>query len=410
MATVEVRFYLAHPHLRRSSVVAVPAGFSKARVVTGVVVPVEYWNRRRQRLDADFPSAAVVNKMLDTLAERLRALLEQALRSRILSHIEVREMAKRALQGDTGDVWGGIRRYYAERQNEIRPHTMDAVRAIEANLRQFVAETTGADTLEYRQVTSQFVADFAGWLIRQGYQNSTVRQKLVVLKSVLRWLKRKGYGFAPCLTDDGAPVHLPVADTVERVYLRPDELARVESLELDGDEAFARDLFLLQCYTGLRWSDVHRLTRDNYDASRGELVIVTTKNRKRVRVPLIPKALEILERYGWQVTPRWKASMQNYLLKRIAKRAGITEPVVVVGYVGAERVERVVPKWKLVSTHAGKRTFVSLLLSRGVTLEAVCKITGNTRATIERYIQKDESEVRAEIARAFCITNNLEAQ
>lgn len=92
---------------------------------------------------------------------------------------------------------------------------------------------------------------------------------------------------------------------------------------------------------------------------------------------------------------------QNDYLKELCELAKIDTPVVLVDYRGAQRMEKTVPKYKVIGTHSAKRTFVTILRQRGVSVEAIMKITGNNRRTIETYIANTESDAVSEVERAW---------
>ena len=63
------------------------------------------------------------------------------------------------------------------------------------------------------------------------------------------------------------------------------------------------------------------------------------------------------------------------LLKELAELAEINEPVRETYYKGSERIEEVTPKYALLGTHAGRRTFICNALSLGIPPQVVMKWT-----------------------------------
>ena len=189
---------------------------------------------------------------------------------------------------------------------------------------------------------------------------------------------------------------IPKGESSEKVYVTAAELEIVKALDLNGNKRLelTRDLFVFQACTGMRYGDVQRVTPDHMVGD--ELHLVTGKNKKAVRVPLLPAAKSILQKYEGRL-PRRSNQKQNEYLKELMQKAKINRPVVVVDYRGVKRIERTVPKSDLIGTHTAKRSFVSILRQHGVTVEAICRITGNSRATIEKYILKDEADLAAEL-------------
>ena len=87
----------------------------------------------------------------------------------------------------------------------------------------------------------------------------------------------------------------------ERGYLSEDELKIIESkLIFNASLRTVRDLFVFSCYTGLAFSDAYQLTKDNLITGiDGDLWITTHRKKTNVKaqIPLLPKAIEIIEQY-----------------------------------------------------------------------------------------------------------------
>ena len=88
---------------------------------------------------------------------------------------------------------------------------------------------------------------------------------------------------------------------IERPFLTDDELNRISAKTFMIDRiAQVRDIFLFSCYTGLAYVDVLQLTRAEIAIGiDGEKWIYTSRQKTNTttRIPLLPPALEILERY-----------------------------------------------------------------------------------------------------------------
>ena len=78
------------------------------------------------------------------------------------------------------------------------------------------------------------------------------------------------------------------------------------------------------------------------------------------------------------VLPQIPNQVLNRYLKRIARDCGIDAPVHLVEYRGSERTDRTVPKWELVGSHAGRRTFICNALMMGISPTVVMQWTGHS--------------------------------
>jgi hypothetical protein len=68
----------------------------------------------------------------------------------------------------------------------------------------------------------------------------------------------------------------------------------------------------------------------------------------------------------------------NDYLKDVGKICGIDTPIAVTHYKGDERIDEVFPKYELLGTHTGRRTFVCNALSLGIPPQIVMKWTGHS--------------------------------
>lgn len=213
-------------------------------------------------------------------------------------------------------------------------------------------------------------------------KNSTINKQLGFLRWFLRWCYEKHYHanhtfeyFKPKLKNA----------TKRVIFLTQDELGKVETLAIPEKYASleaVRDVFLFSCYTGLRYSDVYNLTWD--DIHDGKIEIVTVKTADRILIELNNKSQAILDKYAdirfsyKKVLPVLSNQKMNKKLHTLCKLAGIGEPVKTTHYEGNKRIDKVQPKYELVGTHCGRRTFICTALSKGIPPSVVMKWTGHS--------------------------------
>ena len=152
-----------------------------------------------------------------------------------------------------------------------------------------------------------------------------------------------------------------VIENVE--YLTEEEIAAFESLHpMEGSQAAAaRDLFVFQLYTGLSYSDTQAFSMKDYKEVDGKWV--NTGTRIKTGVPyvnqLLPQAVEVLKRYGWQA-PKILNSDYNKCLKILGCAVGIETPL---------------------HSHLARHTFATRMLRMGVKIENLSKMLGHTNIT-----------------------------
>lgn len=172
-------------------------------------------------------------------------------------------------------------------------------------------------------------------------------------------------------------IRLPRPNFAHRKYwLSREELDAIKNAPITGRLSILRDYFLLQCYTGLAYADVKRITIfDRYEAAGREWIkIVRAKTKSTAVVPISPEAKEILNRYNWTVS---LPSNQKYNedLKEIQRAVGIERQL---------------------HSHIACKTFVQLYLEKGLPVQATAQMRGITAKTlIEHYGTLNEHALSA---------------
>lgn len=248
----------------------------------------------------------------------------------------------------------------------------------------------GQDT-PLSMVDGDFLARFHRWLVdNRNQQGVTVHNNLTRLKWFLKWAKRKG------LYNGNADMEYSpkIKGAKERnraiIYLTKEELLKVEQYTFKQRcKNISKDVFLFCCYTGLRCSDILRLSQA--DIHGDHITFTTQKTNDTLTVPLNNKAKAILDRYqNCQPNRRQRAlgilhpaipspdrKAQNRSLHEIMKEIGIDAPTHHTYYIGSVRHDDIVPKYELISTHTARHTFVVTAISLGISPTIIIQWTGH---------------------------------
>lgn len=188
------------------------------------------------------------------------------------------------------------------------------------------------------------------------------------------------------------------------VYLTTAELHNIYTVELKIDNrdkkysenvmSAVRDIFVVQCLTGLRYSDMIHIYKENIqeDEDGKYIVLVMKKTMKRIKIYFNDRALHILEMWDYNL-PHYKLEVMNRWLPEIAKQAGVKGRVEVVRMVGSKRVVEHKEKWEVIKTHTARRTFITLMLEAGENTSTIRSITGHTQlSSFSRYVAVSDSK------------------
>lgn len=213
-------------------------------------------------------------------------------------------------------------------------------------------------------------------------RNSTIKKQLGFLKWFLRWGFENHYhkndaykAFRPKIKD--------AAKTI--IFLTEDEKKKILEVKLPSSKEYlqrVRDVLMFTCYSGLRYSDVFNLKRS--DIKKDHIMTTTVKTTDSLVIELNKHTKSILEKYqdipykDNKALPVISNQKMNDYLKELGELAGIDDPIRQTYYVGNERIDNVIPKYELLGTHVGRRTFICSALAIGIPVQVVMKWTGHS--------------------------------
>lgn len=211
------------------------------------------------------------------------------------------------------------------------------------------------------------------------FRSSYVKKLIETTKIFLKWAYGRGY-----FSDESFKSYRCRVKEVKKrvIFLTKDELMKVYHFNFGDRDAMARlrDCFCFSCFTSLRYSDVKKLKKA--DIVDGVIHVTTQKTSDTLSIELNDYSAAILERYkdidGEYALPVISNVKMNEGLKEMGRIVGLDEPITETYYEGGKRKEVCNPKWKLLSTHCGRRTFICYALSMGIPPNVVMKWTGHS--------------------------------
>ena len=230
---------------------------------------------------------------------------------------------------------------------------------------------------DWEDLTRANLNDFRDHVAERVAQ-STARTYFAVFKAIL-----KRY-------EDDAPICKDYAEILKAKNEKPvktclsvKELERLEQVQVKKpNEQIVLDEFLIGAYTGMRISDAREISEENM--ANGCISYVSIKTGVHAVVPMKAGIAERIRRVQANESEMPLASY-NKIIRRLCKRAGITERVKVFKAGEHDKGE----KWEFVSSHTARQSFCTNLSILGVPIIEISKLAGHTStAMTERYIVK----------------------
>lgn len=270
--------------------------------------------------------------------------------------------------------------------------TLKNYETTEKYILEYLRSKKGTSDIYLSEINYQFIIDFELFLRnhqpadhQKPMQNNGVMKHLERLRKMLTLAIKM-----ELMTKDPFSKYSLHFEKVEREFLTESELSTVENKKFSIERLqITKDLFVFSCYTGLAYVDLMKLTPDKINLGIDKQYWITTKREKTknpVRVPLLPKALAIIQKY--ENHP--KVVSNGTLLPHISNQK-------LNGYL--KEVADICEIKKNITFHLARHTFATTItLLNGVPIETVSKMLGHTKiSTTQIYAKVVDQKVSQEM-------------
>lgn len=250
-------------------------------------------------------------------------------------------------------------------------------------------------TLSPCQVTDIFWHHFVPFLLSQGLALSSVKKVCSQLRTSLEWGARYGARISPTFDLVKIPPYCR-----QQVALTPDEVSHIYHFDLSTINRrpqhlrkleTVRDMFVLSCNLGQRFSDMIRIDKTCFD--RNIFTIIQQKTGQKARVDIESLCIDrnttytILEKYDYKAPLTTDVSCYDKYLKELLQYIGFKELVKRETKINGHVEVTYVPKWKLIGSHTARRTFATNNVIRGLKTSEIRRATGHrSESAFEKYI------------------------
>lgn len=267
----------------------------------------------------------------------------------------------------------------------INLRTIQKYRTTLRVLRDF-AKSKRKGRLDFENIDLDFYHDFVEYLQKNcNHTTNTIGKYIKTLKVFLKEATEAGINSNRAFE---SKKFAGLTELVDHIYLTETDLDLLWNLDLSKNKRLeaVRDLFLVSCYTGLRFQDFTTITPENI-LDGNKLKITTRKTGKTVQIPIHWRVAELLAKYENHLPRAISNQKMNDYLKEVGEMAGIDATIEKVLTKGGLRYERNYKKFELMTCHTGRRTFATNTYLAGVPAISIMKLTGHaTEAVFMRYL------------------------
>ena len=400
---------------------------------TEIAIPLHYWAAKRQCVTKSLPpeigSADELNKELGRLRKMIEVLIERGKAEGVESigayvkelYSPTEDIAK--LQSEPLiipikkkelDFFAEMDVYIKSKERKICEKGLSNLKSLKTHLlafQQFAKRPVTFSGLDYN-----FYCDFVDFLTYDyliprlkepvyGLKVNSIGKDIKQLRVFINDRVRRK--IIPPIDMNGFKI---VDEDADVIYLTYDEIGKIYEVDLSNKQPLMlhRDLFVLGCLTGLRYSDFSVLRQS--DLRGGMLYKKMDKTDGRVIIPLRKEAEEIFAKSIPKDGLTISGPVFNKAIKEIGQLAGITEAVTFSYKRGTKTITETRLKAHWVTSHTCRRSFATNEFLAGTPLNLIMKITGHkTHKDFFKYIKISEIEAAQKVQEIWLGRNGMEA-
>ena len=270
---------------------------------------------------------------------------------------------------------------------EYSPLTYQRYQAALKHIKIFTKAQYNNEALQLTEVNHKFITAFEFYLkTKAKCQHNSAMKHVKALKKIILIAIANDY-----IRKDPFSNYKITVKKSERDCLTQKEIDALIEKDFNIERVeVVRDLFVFQCYTGLSYRDLEKLSKNHIQIGIDGykwIILNRTKTGSECRIPILPPAEKILKKYKNNTCHQIRETLlpvpsnqkMNAYLKEVADLCGID---------------------KKLHTHLARHTYATTVtLSNGVPMETVSKLLGHKKITTTQiYAKVLDSKISQDMA------------
>lgn len=247
--------------------------------------------------------------------------------------------------------------------------------------------------IKHEDIDLNFYRDFMQFCSKElKLSNNSINSYITKIKTFCKNIELEGLPVNPMYKHKN--FRAPTNETFD-IYLSNDEIESIFKYDFSHSERLenARDLFIIGLRTGLRISDISKLTKDNF--LKNMINITTTKTNHNLNIPIHHNVKTILDKRNGELPQSISDQKFNKYIKEISQIVGINEKVFgsKIDETTKRKKEGYYEKWELVKSHTCRRSMATNLFLDGVATNLIMSATGHRSIKdFKRYIKASQQQ------------------
>jgi integrase len=348
---------------------------NKVDKATGYYVDPDQWNSAKQRLKGSKDTSKQINEWIDGKMVEISDIYKEEVQKNKGVHLPT--LMEKLFSGTKEEV--SLLKFILKHNEQLKQRvnkdfafsTFEKYVFTYNKVKAFVESYLKRKDILMKDVTTKFIMDFDHYLrVVDSNQHNTAVKYCINLKRIFSVAALQGLIVKNPLT-----IYKTVYKDTQQIYLSEQEVNAVEDAELvKTSHLLVRDLFIFQCNTGLAYTDMVNLKSTDISIdNNGRKWIIKPRQKSGIvsTIPLLPKALKIIDKYSG-IEEKGEALLPHYSIQKYNQ------------YIG--EVGDIAKLNKKLSSHVARRSFGNVALAKGISLNVISKILGHSSTLITQRI------------------------
>ena len=382
---------------------------------TKLEVTKTYWNKKHATKSKDISIINRQTQIKNELNEITQFVLKEFNKSSapdqlnnkwLTNQIDNYYKPKRGPKNIPKDIVRFIDYYIDIRRNEVKKASIVKFNVIKHKLQRL--EGVLSKTIYIKEINENFKQEFFNYCRDENYSQNTIQRELNIIKTFCKFARSKGIQVDSELDS----LKLP-KEKIDNIYLSLKEIELIENAEIEHPHLInATEWLIISCFTGQRISDFMRFTKEMIRIEKGKSLIEfeQQKTGKQMTIPIHAKVQKLLDKNKGEFPHRISDQRYNDYIKEVCKIAGIDEEIKGKKQLNISkenniqkirRVEGVYPKYELVTSHIGRRSFATNYYG-DIPTSYLIYVTGHSSEVMFlNYIGKSNKDMALELTKYF---------
>lgn len=424
---MKVNFYLKDPTGDYETWIYCLVSYNDKRekVYTNRKIHPNYWNKKTQKARKSFEGFSTFNQWLknvDTYVSKIETVwanehsdmeavptLPGAVLKMKLRKYLSKENKEERIEKLKTTFWGYYENFLMRMHNGTRVHSQKGTPLAPGFIFQFENLKRHLENFEkkkdykitFENIDLVFYKLFVDYLtISLKLGPNTIGKLITNLKVFLR------EALEDKVTDNNTFTHRKFKSinfTSDTVYLNLAEIKEMQDLDLSAAPRLdrVRDMFVIGCYTGLRYGDLTNIKPHNIQ--NGMIEITQAKTGNVVVIPFTNDVLQILEKYG-NTMPKISNQKYNEYLKLVCQKCELLKKDVTINQIkGGKKSTLTAPKHTFIASHTARRSMATNEFAAGdLDTGEIRSLTGHkTEKSFYKYIRETPKDTAERIKEKF---------